>query len=107
MKCENMASPPTPAYYVVVCYACRAWGPNRATKKEAVDAWNQNRQGAENEKIGDTTAQTLQITIKHIDDEDKLSIRFTSSANLGLGMIARARHELGYLESKIYEDLKK
>jgi len=47
----------------------------------------------------------LVIKITHTDGNDNLDVKLSSSANLGLGMIARARFELSNLENQIYKDL--
>lgn len=51
--------------------------------------------------------QVLLIKVSHVDDNDKLSVQCTASANLALGMIARARHELDGMEKQIYAELSK
>jgi len=51
--------------------------------------------------------ECLLIKISHFNNNDNLSLRCTASANLALGMIARARHELDAIERKIYADLAK
>jgi len=51
--------------------------------------------------------QSLIIKITHVNGEDQLSLELTASAHLGLGMIARAKHELEQMEQSIYEELKR
>lgn len=60
---------------------------------------------AENENAMEE--QVLIMMISHVDNNDKLSVQCTASANLALGMIARARHELDRMEKQIYAELSK
>jgi hypothetical protein len=50
--------------------------------------------------------QYLFIKIVHVNGDDQLSLELTATAHLGLGMIARAKHELEQMEQSIYEELK-
>lgn len=49
----------------------------------------------------------LKIEITHENGSDTMNVKLTGSANISLGMIARARRVLTEMENAIYADLAK